>query len=655
MRSIEPPALIACAQVKPRHRQEPKGRPARVPGTARSAGAARTLAPPAETPAPPLWRDRWAWGCALAVIPVVLHALGARLGEPVAEDFDFLHRALFSPFTLLDGGGSDAFWRPIPHQVYYRLLWPVILARPGLLATLHVVFLALATVLLYRAFRRGWPPAWAAVIATFPLLSESTRALISWPSHFVDLGVWLFTALALHEATARRLWSTLAALLAALLCKEVALLAVALVPWVPGPGPRDRRERLRWTAAAAALALVWAAIYWMIRERAGLHLPHQLETSATTVGTPIAARIGWAVANSLRALFSLPAASSPWAGPVGAAAVTLCAVALLVLLARRPRAGADTRAWVLWSLAWFLGACATMAPVFPIWAPNRSLYGSLGIGMLAAIFLGTAHVALLGALVALRLVAFALSPAAPHMVAPAAPKTGAFLDFERLARLQLLMHDTRRTLQMAYPSLPSGAGVGLYNLPHDAEYSFGGSRSLQAWYRDSTLHWVRHADLMANPNAPMVVVVEFEARGRPQVVLVPAEALHLLLRALGKIDHREMEGALADLARADSLVTDPAAAMFDAQVAGGRAVARAALGSVEEAERDARRGIALWPANVYAHFGLGIVEYLRGHLNAAAAQAETVLYIMPNHQGAKNMLEAIQLEARAHGPGDARR
>jgi hypothetical protein len=589
------------------------------------------------------------------VFPVVLHSLGARLGEPVAEDFDFLHFALFSRFTLLDGGGSDAFWRPIPHQLYYRLLWRLILGRPALLATLHVVLLALATVLIYRALRRGLPPAWAALIATFPLLSESTRALISWPSHFVDLSVWLFTALALHEATARRLWSTLAALLAALLCKEIALLAVALVPWVPGPGPRDRNERFRWTGAAAAVALVWAAVYWMIRERVGLHLPHNLETSAATVGTPIPARIGWAAANSLRALFSLPAASSPWAGPVGAVAVTLCAVALLVLLARRPRARGDERAWVLWGLAWFLGACATMAPVFPLWAPNRSLYGSIGIGVLAAIFLGTAHVALLGSLVALRLVAFALAPAAPRMIAPTAPQTGAFLDFERLARLQLLMHDTRRTLQTAYPSLPAGAGVGLYNLPHDAEYSFGGSRSLQAWYRDTTLHWVRHADLMANPDAPMVVVVEFEARGRQQVALIPAEALHLLLRSLGKVDRNEMEEALADLARADSLVTDPAAEMFAAQVAGGRAVARAVLGPAEEAERDARRGIALWPANVYAHFGLGIVAYRRGDLNAAAAQAESVLYIMPNHQGARKMLEAIQLEARAHGPGDARR
>ena len=119
----------------------------------------------------PAWRDPWAWASLLAVAPLAIHSLGAPLGEPVAEDFDFLHRALFSRFTLLDGGGSEAFWRPLPHQIYYRALAWLILDHPGLIAALHATLLAVATVLIYGAFRRGWPPAWAAVIATFPLLS----------------------------------------------------------------------------------------------------------------------------------------------------------------------------------------------------------------------------------------------------------------------------------------------------------------------------------------------------------------------------------------------------------------------------------------------------------------------------------------------------
>src|SRR5262245_54806732 len=220
--AVRSPAIIR--RVKRRHPGEAKS----VEKAARAAGSDRSSPPASRAEVPPgppgrAWRDPWAWICALGVIPLVLHSLGAPLGEPVAEDFDFLHRALFSRFDLLDGGGSSAFWRPLSHQLYYRALAPLLLDHPGSIAALHVGMLALATVLLYRAFRRVWPPAWSAVIATFPLLSESTRTLISWPSHFVDLGVWLFTALAIHQTAARRLWSTLGALLGALLCKEVAL------------------------------------------------------------------------------------------------------------------------------------------------------------------------------------------------------------------------------------------------------------------------------------------------------------------------------------------------------------------------------------------------------------------------------------------------
>ena len=200
-----------------------------------------TKAPPSKpaaeplAAAPQLFRDRWAWASALAVLPIVIHAWGAPLGEAVAEDFDFLHRVLFSrTHTLLDGGGSTAFWRPVAHQLYYETFGGLIMNHPGVLATLHVLMLAFASLLLYRSFRQAWPGPAAMVVATFPLLSESTRTVISWPSHFVELGVWMFTAIAIHETVARRLWSTLIAVLAALLCKEVAVVSAVLLPWMPG-------------------------------------------------------------------------------------------------------------------------------------------------------------------------------------------------------------------------------------------------------------------------------------------------------------------------------------------------------------------------------------------------------------------------------------
>jgi len=62
--------------------------------------------------------DPWAWVTLLSVLLLALRMRGSAWGEPVAEDFDFLHRALFHGVgSLFDGGGSQAFWRPIPHQL----------------------------------------------------------------------------------------------------------------------------------------------------------------------------------------------------------------------------------------------------------------------------------------------------------------------------------------------------------------------------------------------------------------------------------------------------------------------------------------------------------------------------------------------------------
>ena len=182
------------------------------------------------------------------MIPLLLRSIGASLGEPVAEDFDFLHRTPFADTgSLLDGGGSTSFWRPLAHQVYYASFGRLVLAHPALVAALHFALLALAGVLLYRCFRPA-PPGWAtAFAATFPLIAESTRSLITWPSHLVDPGLILFSALALHEASRGRMASALASLLAALLCKETAVVTAVMLPLMPHPPATGARGRGRWS------------------------------------------------------------------------------------------------------------------------------------------------------------------------------------------------------------------------------------------------------------------------------------------------------------------------------------------------------------------------------------------------------------------------
>ena len=590
-----------------------------------------------------LSRLPWTWICLLAPLPLLLHSLGAPLGQAVAEDFDFLHHALFSPLSLFDGGGSVAFWRPLSHQLYYRTLAPLILDHPGVVAALHLALLSLSSLLIYRAFRHAWPPATAAMIATFPLLSESTRTLIAWPSHFVDLGVWLFTAVVLHETAARRLPSALLALLAALLCKEVALVAALLVPWLPGVGPRERRERLRWAAAMGTLAIAWGAAYWAVRESAGLRLPHGLETSAATAGAPLPLRVAWAAWNSLRAYLSLPAAHTLRDLPLVAAAAALVAVATWLLLSRARTRRLPARAATLaaWGLGWFVLASATMAPIFPFWMPNRSGYGSLGFGVLAAAFLGAAHPSLPGALLALRLAAFAVSPGPPNGIAVNAPQNGAFLDFERLVRLQRFVRLTHDELTGAYPTLPRGARIGRHLLPRSVIYSFGEDRALQVWYRDTTLRWLPFGDFLADTEAAPVTIVEYQQASARQVALVDPAAMRALLRGADRITRHAWAEAVDELAPIDSLQSDRGARAFFGLVADRRALALAALGENRSAEREARSAIRLWPDATESRYVLARLWARQGRFEAAAHQLDTLLAITPADSGAVRLRRQI--------------
>ena len=611
----------------------------------RPTAPARPAVPPAAPP-PPTWRDPWAWAAALSPIALVLKSLGAPLGEPVAEDIDFLHRAFLEPGgrTLLDGGGSTAFWRPIPHQLYYQILGPTILHHPLWIAALHTGLLGMASVLLYRAFRSAWPAPWSALIATFPLFSESTRTLISWPTHFVDLGLWLFVAVALHETAARRLWSALVALLAALLCKEVAVVAALLLPWLLLEGPRGRGERLRWMVAMGAVTALWGAAYLAIRQRNGLALPHHLENDAATHGISWITRMGWSLVNSLRALFSLPAVRIPGEWAISAAGGALLVVALgAVALWRRPRdLLARSFALPLWGLAWFLAASGTLMVIFPMWMPNRSGFGSLGFAALAAGLLGAAHPALLAFLFGMRLVTFALGPAPPVSITPLAPETGAFMDFQHLVRLQRLMRETRTTLGARYPTMPPGGIVGQHYLPRHAEYAYGGDKALQVWYADTTLRWVTYAEFRRHPELPLTTLIEFQSTGSPQLALVETEAMRSLLHGVELLTARDWNGSLAACARADSIQRDTSARVFLGSVDGQRSVALMALGHGDEAVAMARRGLDRWHENTSAFYVIATYEFEQGRARSAMAYVDSVLKFIPDHEGALRLRQLIQ-------------
>jgi tetratricopeptide (TPR) repeat protein len=601
---------------------------------------------PRPGPAPPLARDPWAWLALAGVVPLVLHCLGAPLGEPVADDFDFLHRALLEPTrSLLDGGGSLAFWRPLSHQLYYLGLGRLMLTAPGAVAGLHVLLLALATLLLYRAVRRSFPGSLAAAVALFPLWADSTRTHVAWPSEFVDLGLFFFSVAALHEATRRRLPTALVALAAALACKEMAVITAAALPFVPGlasPGERPRgRSRVRWALACGALVAAWAGAYLWVRHRAGLALPHHIETDPSVLATPLASRLWWALRGNLRAILSLDeiAGSRDRIALVALAGLALACLLVLALRRGRPRHRLR-RAWAAWGLAWFAVSTAALVSIFPLWQPDRSQYASVGLGIAVAGLLGALEPWLATAVLALRLALFAACPGPPPAVSTLPPEAGSFMDFPRLARLQRLMRDIRTTLRTRYPALPHGAVVVQQNLPHAVEWAFGGDHALRVWYRDPSLSWARFETFRADPSRPVATIVEFQPGLVPAVALVDPEAMRTQLDGYRLLQAGRWAESLVELARAESLQRDPNARIFRAFCASRRALALDRLGRRVEALAEAQRGVRLSPSDANARFIRALVLAGGESANEAIAELDTLLLTTPDDA------DALSLRAR---------
>jgi hypothetical protein len=605
----------------------------------------RTPDRPADRPA--TWRDPWAWLSALAVLPVVLATRGTPRGEPVAEDFSLLRRALLEGGgSLLDGGGGRAFWRPVANQLYFRAFGETILAHPGWIAALHTALLALAAVLLYRVLRQTWSGPLAAAAASFPLFAESARGLVCWPSHFADVGAILFLVLALHERVFHRPASALLAMLAALLCKETAVVGVLLIPFAPDRAPDARRPRAVWVVATGAVVVAWAAAYAWVRAHSRLELPHGLERDPAILAVPFAARAAWAIANSLRAIFSL-AVETRHALTAAVAGALVILVALAI--ARDPRARERWRAarsWAAWGGAWSLGSWLALTSIFPLWSPYRSLIGGTGLGVAAVAAAGAVHPALPLGLAVARLGLFALAPGTPRGISPEAPSPGVFMDYPRLSRLEQLMAGTRSLLKERYPTLPHGSAVGYYLvLPLGTEYAFGGAHALQCWYRDTSLRWGSAESLLAHPAQPVATFVCYQPVHRPQLVLLDAEAVRSKWRGVGSLRAGHWRESLAELARADSLQHDRRAVVFLGDVAGRRAYCWAQLGEWARADSESRVALRAARADVGARYVAAAVHAVRHETVAALADLDTLLSQTPGDPAALEMRRTILLAA----------
>jgi tetratricopeptide (TPR) repeat protein len=573
-----------------------------------------------------------------------LRALGAPLGEPFADDFHFLHHAMFGgAMHWLDGGGAVIYWRPLARQAYYDLLGPLMLTHPRALATLHGVLLAIAALLIYRALRPHWAGWAAAAAASFPLIAEASRTLLLWPSAFQDLGALLFSALALHEASRRRLPTTLASLAAALLCKEIAVVAALLVPWMPGA--RDRRERWRWAIATTALVLVWGAVYVAAMRHAGLTFQRHFEAARP----PLSLRMVWALFATLLDALSLGGIRKALGLGMALVAGTLAVLAPLAALRSHETRARLRRAlpWVAWGSAWFLLSTATLSEVFPLWGPFRSAFGMLGFGIALCAWLSAAGPAWLGVLAGLRIAALLLSTGPPRDISAAPYDQGAAMDFESLVRLSRLTVQTRAVLAREHPTLPPHAVVVWHQRPLMADHAFASGKALQVWYRDTTLRVVPWEEVLADPARRLDVALEYQSHEARQVVAIAPEAMATYRRSLVWMDAGDYPRAIAGFAAADSQQHDRGAKAFLSTLAGKRAISAMAQGDVPAARRNAQQSLALWHEAGDARYVIAVLLAAEHRYAESRAQLDTLLSAYPFDASARAFRDSVV----AHDPG----
>ena len=576
-----------------------------------------------------------------AMLALLARALGAPLGEPFADDFEFLHHAMFDGAArLLDGGGAKIYWRPLSRQLYFDLFGPLMLAHPRWVAGLHAALLALAVLLLYRALRRRWSGPAAAAAASFPVIAESSRTLLLWPTAFQDLGALLAACLALHEASRRRLPTAVAALLAALLCKEIAVVAALLLPL--GPWGLDARARRRFGLAVLLMVAVWGVAYALVMRDAGLLFQRNLE--AWRPALPL--RFLWALTASLLDALGVGAVPERLGVGLGLAlgVGTLGALGSALRTAATRAALRAALPWILWGGAWFLASAATLSEVFPVWGPFRSAFGMLGLGIAAAALFGAAGRIWLALLVGIRLALLIASPGPPSEVSPMPYQPGAAYDFASLARLSRFTAETRAALRVDRATLPRGAVVVWTLRPQMGEHAFAGGKALQVWYRDTTLVSTSWDEVQDDPDRRVDVALEYQAHERRQVVVIAPAALRVYREGLRAMRAQSNARAVADFARADSLQVDRGAKAFLGALAGKRAVCLLTEGELAGARAAAERSLTLWPEAGDARYVLAVLFAIQRRFPEAHAQLDTLL----EHYPASASANALRDSLRAH-------
>ena len=593
-----------------------------------------------------VWRDPWNGIVLLCVLALLVAARGVPLGEPVADDFDFLHETLFrQPIDWLAGGGMPLYWRPLSRQLYYLLIAPFAVTQPWAVVALQAFLLAVAGVLLMRALRPSWP-AWAAAAAgTVPVALEAARELVTWSSAAQDLLALVFGMAMLHALTRGRPSLALLWLALAFLCKESSLTFAVAAPFWPLLRTRDGRPAsLRdrvWTACRIALVTgAWWGLHEWVSRRAGLLPPPH--GSGDAVGLP--ARLAWAAKGLvLESVSGRHPGAATWTAWAIAIVLVACAVAVMARGRQREPDQQGPWIWLAWAAVWTGSAMLPLAWFMPAWGCHRAVMPALGLVVTSIALLRPLGPWPVGAFAGLRLVALLAGAPVPARI-PAAG-TYAEFDFDRLGSLQKLAHEIRTRSLRATPTLPGDARIIRYQWPRMSDLAFEGSKAFQVWYRDSTVRVVGQSELDRPPFGHADLAIAFEPLRTPQVAIISPAALKSVWEARRAITERP-DAAEAMLAGFESQQADTNAAGFIATGLALRGAALLAQDRLDSAATTLERALRWNAADPNAHRLLAEFHRRRGRPDLQMLELQRQLEIAPDDSMSRTELYELQTRAR---------
>ncbi len=182
------------------------------------------------------------------------------------DDYSFLTlRGGGSPFTYLLPRAHDTFYRPLSQGLYFLVLRT--LGPSGVAGHIaNLVLLAILILLLVRLVSRLYGDRAGVFAGLFMAVSGCIPSLVAWVSGSQDLLAIVFTLGSLSLRHERKELLAIVAMLAAILSKETALVALpVLLFWDSLIGRADPRLRLR-ALIYACIAIAWLVIHPGMRE-----------------------------------------------------------------------------------------------------------------------------------------------------------------------------------------------------------------------------------------------------------------------------------------------------------------------------------------------------------------------------------------------------